>query len=89
MLNLTLPLAIGLPQGSEWVIIAAIALLFFGGERFPALMRSLGKGISEFQGTVDESKRALNNALNSTDDDSSTPNQNRPRADQIDPGRRL
>ena len=42
------PLAISLPGGFEWLIIAAIGLLLFG-KRLPEVGRSLGKGIVEFK----------------------------------------
>jgi sec-independent protein translocase protein TatA len=41
-------LAIGMPQGAEWLVIAAIGLLIFG-KRLPEVGRSLGKGIVEFK----------------------------------------
>src|SRR5687767_13146694 len=41
-------LAIGMPGGAEWIIIAAIGLLIFG-KRLPEVGRSLGKGIVEFK----------------------------------------
>ena len=37
-----------LPGGMEWIIIGLIALLIFG-KRLPEVMRSVGKGISEFK----------------------------------------
>jgi sec-independent protein translocase protein TatA len=33
----------------ELLIIAAVALLFFGGKRIPELMRGMGKGIHSFK----------------------------------------
>lgn len=42
------PLALGMPGGAEWIIIAAIGLLIFG-KRLPEVGRSLGKGIVEFK----------------------------------------
>jgi sec-independent protein translocase protein TatA len=42
------PLALGMPGGFEWLIIAAIGLLIFG-KRLPEVGRSLGKGIVEFK----------------------------------------
>jgi sec-independent protein translocase protein TatA len=42
------PLAIGMPSGFEWLIIAGIGLLIFG-KRLPEVGRSLGKGIVEFK----------------------------------------
>ncbi len=41
-------LAIGMPGMGEWILIAAIGLLFFG-KRLPEVGRSLGKGIVEFK----------------------------------------
>lgn len=41
-------LAILLPGPWEWVIVAFIALLFFGN-RIPGMARSLGQGIVEFR----------------------------------------
>src|SRR5205807_756795 len=41
-------LAIGMPSGFEWLIIAGIGLLVFG-KRLPEVGRSLGKGIVEFK----------------------------------------
>ncbi|HSV87494.1 MAG TPA: twin-arginine translocase TatA/TatE family subunit [Bacteroidales bacterium] len=34
---------------TEIIIIALIALLFFGGRKIPELMRGLGKGLKEFK----------------------------------------
>src|SRR5213080_152444 len=42
------PIALGMPGGAEWIIIAALGLLFFG-KRLPEVGRSLGKGIVEFK----------------------------------------
>lgn len=42
------PIALGMPSGAEWLIIAAIGLLLFG-KRLPEVGRSLGKGIVEFK----------------------------------------
>jgi sec-independent protein translocase protein TatA len=33
---------------SEMLLIFGVALLFFGGQKLPELMRGLGKGIKEF-----------------------------------------
>lgn len=40
------PLAI---QGWEWIIIALVILLLFGGKKIPELMRGLGKGVKSFK----------------------------------------
>lgn len=45
---MSFPIALGMPGGAEWLIIAAIGLLLFG-KRLPEVGRSLGKGIVEFK----------------------------------------
>jgi sec-independent protein translocase protein TatA len=51
----------GLPGNTEWIIILIVALLLFGS-RLPAVMRSLGKSVTEFKKGVregDEEMEAL------------------------------
>ena len=38
-----------LPSGSEWIIIALVILLLFGGKKIPELMKGLGKGVKNFK----------------------------------------
>lgn len=40
------PLAIGM---WEWVIIALVVLLLFGGKKIPELMKGMGKGVKAFK----------------------------------------
>jgi len=40
--------------GTEWILIALIVLLLFGGKKIPELMKGLGKGIREFKKGKDE-----------------------------------
>ena len=42
-------LLLAIPGGMEWVLIAIVVLLLFGGKKIPELMKGLGKGISEFK----------------------------------------
>jgi len=58
-----MPLAI---QGWEWIIIALVVLLLFGGKKIPELMRGLGKGVKSFkqgmkevEGEMDEIKKDI------------------------------
>ena len=43
--------------GTEWIIIALVVLLLFGGKKIPELMKGLGKGVREFK---DASKEESN-----------------------------
>ena len=38
-----------LPSGSEWIIIALVILLLFGGKKIPELMKGIGRGIRSFK----------------------------------------
>jgi sec-independent protein translocase protein TatA len=44
----------------EWVIIALVVLLLFGGKKIPELMKGVGKGVKSFKdglkGVEDEIK---------------------------------
>lgn len=40
--------------GTEWLIIALVILLLFGGKKIPELMKGLGKGIREFKSASKE-----------------------------------
>ena len=51
-----------LPSGSEWVIIALLILLLFGGKKIPELMKGHGKGVKSFKDGVNEAKEEINKA---------------------------
>ena len=51
-----------LPSGSEWVIIALLILLLFGGKKIPELMKGLGQGVKSFKDGVNEAKEEINKA---------------------------
>jgi len=44
-----LPCMTGFLQGQEWIIIAVVALLLFGGSQLPKLARSIGQAQKEFK----------------------------------------
>ena len=53
-------------NGWEWIIIALVVILLFGGKKIPELMRGLGKGVKSFkagmkevEGEMDEIKKDL------------------------------
>jgi sec-independent protein translocase protein TatA len=45
---------LGLPAGSEWIIILVVVLLLFGGKKIPELMKGIGKGIRGFKDGMKE-----------------------------------
>ena len=51
-----------LPSGSEWIIIALVILLLFGGKKIPELMKGLGKGVKNFKDGVNEAIEEINKA---------------------------
>ena len=60
-----------LPSGSEWVIIALLILLLFGGKKIPELMKGLGKGVKSFKDGVNEAKEEINKAKEDIEEPSS------------------
>ena len=52
-----MPLTIGV---WEWVIIALVVLLLFGGKKIPELMRGLGKGVKNFKEGMKEVENDVN-----------------------------
>lgn len=56
-----------LPSGSEWIIIALVILLLFGGKKIPELMRGLGKGVKSFKEGVNEAKDEINKVKEDVD----------------------
>jgi len=53
-------LAVGLPQGWEWIVILIVAVLIFG-RRLPEVARNLGRSISDF-------KKGMKDASETKDD---------------------
>lgn len=43
-----------MPGGMEWILIAFVVLLLFGGKKIPELMKGLGSGIKNFKNAVKE-----------------------------------
>ena len=56
-------LAFGFGGPSEWMIIAVIVLVLFGGTKIPELMRGVGKGVGELQKGLEEGKRQLHQSM--------------------------
>lgn len=53
----TRTLALGLPGGSEWILILLIVILLFGATKIPQLMRGIGRGAGEFKKGLDEGRK--------------------------------
>ncbi len=60
-------LLIGMPGGSEWILIVLAVLILFGGRKIPEFMRGLGKGIREFNDAKDNVKKEIENGLTEND----------------------
>ena len=43
-----------MPGGMEWILIALVVLLLFGGKKIPELAKGLGSGIKNFKKAVKE-----------------------------------
>jgi sec-independent protein translocase protein TatA len=43
-----------LTSPTEWMILAVIVLVLFGGSRIPEMMRGLGSGVKEFKKGIRE-----------------------------------
>ena len=65
--------ALGIPHGSEWVIILILAVLFFGADKLPKLARGLGKSLGEFKKAKEDIERELHNAANEPAKPAETP----------------
>ncbi len=54
----TLNISLGFVGPGQWVIIAVIILLLFGGRKIPELMKGLGGGIKEFKKATQEDEES-------------------------------
>lgn len=55
-------LLLGMPSGSEWLIIGLVVVLLFGARKIPELAKGLGKGIREFKDASKEVKKEIKEA---------------------------
>lgn len=55
---------IGMPGGSEWILIILAVLILFGGRKIPEFMRGLGRGIREFNDAKDNVKKEIEDGIN-------------------------
>ena len=47
-----------MPGGMEWLLIALVVLLLFGGKKIPELAKGLGSGIKNFKNALNEPEEA-------------------------------
>lgn len=58
---------LSMPGGSEWIIIALVVLLLFGGRKIPELMKGLGKGVRSFKDGLNEATKEVKDATDVSD----------------------
>lgn len=51
-----------MPGGMEWLLIALVVLLLFGGKKIPELAKGLGSGIKNFKKAVKDDEDELADA---------------------------
>lgn len=71
--NVQYIVALGMPQGWEWIVILIIALLIFG-RKLPDVARGLGKSLTQFKKglhEVDDAKDEVADELNKVKKDMS------------------
>lgn len=49
----------GMPGGMEWILIALVVLLLFGGKKIPELAKGLGSGIKNFKKAVKDDEEVV------------------------------
>jgi sec-independent protein translocase protein TatA len=59
---------LGMPGGTELIIITLIVLLLFGGKKIPELMKGLGKGIREFNNAKANIQNEINEGMKEIDE---------------------
>ena len=57
---MTTLILLAIPGGMEWILIAVVVLLLFGGKKIPELMKGLGGGVKEFKNAMKEEDQKLN-----------------------------
>jgi sec-independent protein translocase protein TatA len=60
-------LLLGLPGGSEWIIIVIAVLILFGGRKIPEFMRGIGRGIREFNDAKSNVKKEIEEGISEKD----------------------
>ena len=50
-------------RGWQFVVVALVIVLLFGGKKIPELMRGLGKGVHSFKQGMEEAKAEMNKPI--------------------------
>jgi len=50
---------IGMPGGSEWIMIVVAVLILFGARKIPEFMKGVGKGVREFNDAKAEGNKPI------------------------------
>ena len=53
------PLPLAMIGAQPVLLILVVALVLFGGQKIPDLLRSVGRGVGELKDGVEEGKKAL------------------------------
>jgi sec-independent protein translocase protein TatA len=62
-----------MPGGMEWLLIALVVLLLFGGKKIPELAKGLGSGIKNFKKAIkDDDDEVVQNKSEELERKSST-----------------
>jgi sec-independent protein translocase protein TatA len=69
---------IGMPGGSEWILIVLAVLILFGGRKIPEFMRGIGKGIREFNDAKTNVKKEIEEGMTETEVKKTTTTQSTP-----------
>lgn len=54
-----------MPGGMEWILIALVVLLLFGGKKIPELAKGLGSGIKNFKKAVKDDEEQVTDSKKS------------------------
>ena len=71
-------LFIGMPGGSEWILIVLAILILFGGRKIPEFMRGIGRGIREFNDAKTNVKKEIEEGMSETEVKASSTTPTRP-----------
>ena len=66
-MNTLTTFAIGMPGGSEWMLIFLAVLLLFGAKKLPEFARGLGRSMGEFKNARKEFENEITKTVEEKD----------------------